>query len=40
MPENSDEIAAALREIQAGNTDTLLPAPVWENPEDAPIVIN
>lgn len=40
VPENSDEIAAALREIQAGNTDTLLPAPVWENPEDAPIVIN
>ena len=30
VPENAEEITSALREIQAGKTDTLLPAPVWE----------
>lgn len=39
VPENADEIAAALREIQAGNTDTLLPAPVWADPAEAPIEV-
>ncbi|GAB3599688.1 hypothetical protein [Microbacterium tumbae] len=39
VPENSEEIADALREIQAGNVDTLLPAPVWADPSDAPIDI-
>ncbi|MGW8484011.1 hypothetical protein ACWGJP_12840 [Microbacterium sp. NPDC055903] len=39
VPENADEIADALREIQAGNVDTLLPAPEWADPEDAPILI-
>lgn len=39
VPENADDIADALREIQAGNTDTLLPAPVWASPADAPIEI-
>ncbi|GAA2919262.1 hypothetical protein JOD62_000248 [Microbacterium keratanolyticum] len=37
VPENADEITAALKEIQAGNVDTLLPAPVWADPADAPI---
>ncbi len=39
VPENADEIADALREIQAGATDTLLPAPVWADPADAPIQV-
>ncbi|SJN33188.1 hypothetical protein FM104_08205 [Microbacterium esteraromaticum] len=39
VPENADEIADALREIQAGNVDTLLPQPVWADPADAPIVV-
>ena len=39
VPENADEITAALREIQAGQTDTLLPAPVWADPSDAPIEV-
>ncbi|WP_067198995.1 hypothetical protein [Microbacterium sp. XT11] len=39
VPENADEIADALRAIQAGQTDTLLPAPEWANPADAPIVV-
>lgn len=38
VPENADEIESALREIQNGGTATL-PAPVWANPEDAPIEI-
>ncbi|MGX1695163.1 hypothetical protein ACWIBQ_07265 [Microbacterium keratanolyticum] len=37
VPENADEITAALKEIQAGNVNTLLPAPVWADPADAPI---
>ncbi len=37
VPENADEITAALKEIQGGNVNTLLPAPVWADPADAPI---
>ncbi len=39
VPENADEIEEALRAIQGGATDTLLPAPVWADPADAPIEI-
>lgn len=39
VPENADEIEAALREIQGGAIDTLLPAPVWADPADAPIEV-
>lgn len=39
VPENSDEIVEALRAIRDGQTDTLLPAPVWSDPSDAPIEI-
>lgn len=39
VPENADDIEAALREIQAGQVDTLLPAPVWADPADAPIEV-
>jgi Na+/melibiose symporter-like transporter len=39
VPENADEITEALRAIQAGQTDTLLPTPVWADPSDAPIEI-
>lgn len=39
VPENADEIEAALREIQGGAVDTLLPAPVWADPADAPIEV-
>lgn len=39
VPENADEITDALRQIQDGNTDTLLPAPVWADPADAPIKV-
>ena len=39
VPENSDEIVEALRAIRDGATDTLLPAPVWASPSDAPIEI-
>ncbi|MFJ2552424.1 hypothetical protein [Microbacterium sp. NPDC087591] len=39
VPENADEIADALRAIQAGQTDTVLPAPVWADPADAPIIV-
>ena len=35
VPENAD----ALRAIQAGQTDTLLPGPVWADPADAPIIV-
>lgn len=38
VPENSDDIVDALREIQNGN-QVPLPAPVWADPADAPIVI-
>ncbi len=39
VPENDDEIADALRAIQAGQTDTVLPAPIWADPADAPITV-
>lgn len=39
VPTNADAIADALREIQAGNVDTLLPQPEWADPSDAPIQI-
>lgn len=40
VPENDEEITAALRAIQAGDVDTPLPAPEWANPADAPIQID
>lgn len=40
VPENADEITEALRAIQDGQADTLLPAPVWADPADAPIEID
>lgn len=40
VPENDEEITAALRAIQAGDIDTPLPAPVWADPADAPIRID
>ncbi|MGP6171277.1 hypothetical protein ACTU6U_05425 [Microbacterium sp. A196] len=39
VPENADEIADALRAIQGGAVNTMLPAPVWADPADAPIEI-
>lgn len=39
VPENADEITEALRAIQAGAVDTPLPAPVWADPDEAPIVV-
>lgn len=39
VPENVDEITEALRTIQAGQVDTLLPEPVWADPDDAPLTI-
>ncbi|MDN3444421.1 hypothetical protein QMA07_08815 [Microbacterium sp. APC 3901] len=39
VPENADAIEAALRDIQGGAVDTLLPAPVWADPADAPIEV-
>ncbi|WP_226533372.1 hypothetical protein [Microbacterium paraoxydans] len=39
VPENDDEITEALRAIQAGETDTALPAPRWTDPSEAPIVV-
>ncbi|WP_259607957.1 MULTISPECIES: hypothetical protein [Microbacterium] len=39
VPENSQEIVEALRAIRDGATDTLLPAPVWADPADAPIQV-
>lgn len=38
VPENAEEIEEALRSIQGGATDTLLPAPVWAD-GDAPIEV-
>ncbi|MGY1552556.1 hypothetical protein ACW5CM_12320 [Microbacterium sp. A588] len=37
VPENADEITDALREIQGGAVDTLLPQPVWADPADDPL---
>jgi hypothetical protein len=39
VPENDEEITEALRAIQAGQVDTVLPAPVWADPSEAPIVV-
>lgn len=39
VPENDEAIAEALRAIQAGQVDTVLPAPVWADPAEAPIVV-
>lgn len=39
VPLNADDIEAALREIQGGQVDTVLPAPVWANGDDAPAVV-
>ncbi|MBP5801911.1 hypothetical protein J2D78_07405 [Microbacterium maritypicum] len=39
VPENDEAIAEALRAIQAGQVDTVLPAPVWADPDEAPIVV-
>ncbi|WP_245958698.1 hypothetical protein [Microbacterium bovistercoris] len=39
VPENADEIADALREIQAGSENTPLPAPVWGDDVTPPIVV-
>lgn len=39
VPENDEEIAEALRAIQAGQVDTVLPTPVWADPSEAPIVV-
>ncbi|MCZ4301241.1 hypothetical protein [Microbacterium oxydans] len=39
VPENDEEITEALRAIQAGQTDTVLPAPEWTDPSEAPIVV-
>ncbi len=38
VPQNADEIAAALKQIQDGSTGTTLPAPVWADGK-APITI-
>lgn len=38
VPTNVDEITEALRAIQAGEVDTLLPEPVWADPADAPVI--
>jgi len=40
VPSNATEIADALREIQAGQTDTLLPAPEWAEGTTPPIEID
>ncbi|WEK59632.1 MAG: hypothetical protein P0Y60_09580 [Candidatus Microbacterium colombiense] len=39
VPENADEISEALRSIQAGQVDTLLPAPVWADGTTPPIEV-
>lgn len=39
VPENDEEITEALRAIQAGQVDTLLPAPEWADPAEAPIQV-
>lgn len=38
VPTNVDEITEALRAIQAGEVNTLLPEPVWADPADAPVI--
>ena len=39
VPENDEEIAEALRAIQAGQVDTVLPQPVWAATDEPPIVV-
>lgn len=39
VPENDEEITEALRAIQAGQVDTVLPAPEWADSAEAPIVV-
>ncbi len=39
VPENADDIEDALRAIQGGQVDTPLPAPVWADPTEAPIIV-
>ncbi|UYO98401.1 hypothetical protein OED01_06735 [Microbacterium sp. M28] len=39
VPENADEITEALRAIQGGQVDTLLPAPVWADDVEPPITV-
>ena len=39
VPENDEEITEALRAIQEGQVETVLPAPVWADPADAPIEV-
>ncbi|PRB19027.1 hypothetical protein [Microbacterium sp. MYb62] len=39
VPENDEEIAEALRAIQSGQVDTVLPQPVWADPSEAPLVV-
>lgn len=39
VPENDEEIAEALRAIQAGQVDTVLPQPVWAATVEPPIVV-
>ena len=36
VPTNIDDIVAALKNIQAGQTNTVLPAPTWSDPSQAP----
>ncbi|HWV49232.1 MAG TPA: hypothetical protein VN035_07230 [Microbacterium sp.] len=39
VPENADEITEALRAIQGGQVDTVLPAPVWGADVEPPLVV-
>jgi len=39
VPENDEEITEALRQIQAGQVDTVLPAPVWADSVEPPLVV-
>lgn len=39
VPENADEITDALRAIQGGQVDTVLPAPVWADDVEPPITV-
>ncbi|MFK3679355.1 hypothetical protein ACI2IP_16660 [Microbacterium sp. NPDC090218] len=39
VPENDEEITEALRAIQAGQVDTVLPQPVWADSAEPPIVV-
>ena len=39
VPENADEITEALRAIQGGQVDTVLPAPVWADDVEPPITV-